>query len=474
MSSTDYPEVPDVDPFAPEDGAAVLDAVDAFLARFVALPSPEARHAVALWVAHAHVLDAFETTPRLAFLSPEPGSGKTRALEIVELLVPRPVLTVNASPAYLIRRVADEQRPTVLFDEIDTVFGPKAKADNEDIRGLLNSGYRRGATSGRCVVRRNAVEVEEFPSFAAVALAGLDDLPDTIATRSVIVRMRRRAPDERVEPYRRRVHEREGHALRDELAAWVVSRYADLEDAWPELPGGVQDRDADVWEPLLAVADAAGGRWPHMARVAAVSMVSLSRKERGGLGIRLLEDVRTVFGHADYLGTDELLHALHDLEESPWGDLKGKPLDARGLSWRLGKYDVGPRQIKAINRKGYRRDDLHDAWQRYLPGVSVGEVETETTPRNPGPPSPGESETPETGETTAPPTCSECEEPLGPLDLAEGATRHAGCVPTSWAAAPAPAPPADDGPPCTVCCDPLTSDDVWGCRQTHLECEAAS
>jgi len=368
---TEHPEPVDVDPFAPDDGAALLDEVDAMLSRFVAFPSVETRHAVALWVAHTHVVDAFETTPRLAFLSPEPGSGKTRALEIVEMLVPAPLLTTNATPAYLIRKLADEVRPTLLFDEIDTVFGPRAKSDNEDVRGLLNSGYRRGATSGRCVIKGKSVETEEFPSFAAVALAGLDDLPDTVMTRAVVVRMRRRAPHERVEPYRRRVHERAGHELRDRLAGWARARYADLEGAWPSLPHGVEDRDADVWEPLIAVADAAGSHWPQRARVSAVSLVSLAAQERGGLGVTLLSDLRSVFGNAEHMGTDELLTALHDLDESPWADLKGKPLDARGLSWRLGKYEVRPRQIKALNRKGYQRADLADAWSRYLPEVSA-------------------------------------------------------------------------------------------------------
>lgn len=371
MSVDDYYDGPVPDPFEPANlGADLLDEVEAMLSRFVAFPSEETRAATVLWIAHAHSVDAFETTPRLAFLSPEPGSGKTRALEIVEMLVPNPVLTVNATPAYLIRRLADENRPTLLFDEIDTVFGPKAKADNEEVRGLINSGYRRGATSGRCVIKGKSVEVEDFPSFAAVALAGLDDLPDTIATRAVIVRMRRRAPHERVQPYRRRAHEAQGHELRDRLAVWTHSRYAELEGAWPELPEGIEDRDADVWEPLIAIADAAGGPWPDRARVSAVSLVSHSRQERGGLGIRLLADIRRVFDQAEHMGTDELLDALHRLDESPWDDLKGKPLDARGLAFRLGKYGIGPKQLKAINRKGYRRDELADAWSRYLPVVS--------------------------------------------------------------------------------------------------------
>jgi hypothetical protein len=99
-------------------------------------------------------------------------------------------------------------------------------------------------------------------------------------------------------------------------------------------------------------------------------LVSLAAHERGGLGVTLLADLRTVFGDADHMGTDEILTALHELEEAPWADLKGKPLDARGLSWRLGKDEVKPRQVKAINRKGYRREDLADEWSRYLPQVS--------------------------------------------------------------------------------------------------------
>ncbi|WP_292215994.1 hypothetical protein [Mesorhizobium sp.] len=179
--------------------ADLLDEVYAFTGRFVAYPSEDAHVAHVLWIAHAHMMAAWESTPRIAFLSPEPGSGKTRALEISELLVPRPVEAVNVTPAYLFRKVADEAgAPTILFDEIDTVFGPRAK-DNEEIRGLLNAGHRRGAVAGRCVVRGKIVETEEIPAYCAVALAGLGDLPDTILTRSVIIRMRRRSPEETVD-----------------------------------------------------------------------------------------------------------------------------------------------------------------------------------------------------------------------------------------------------------------------------------
>src|SRR5208283_3662704 len=161
-----------------------------------------------------------------------------------------------------------------LYDEIDTVFGPKAR-DNEDIRGMLNAGHRKGAIAGRCVVRGKIVETEELPAYCAVALAGLDDLPDTIMSRSVIVRMRRRAPNEPIEPWRQRLNGKEAAQLYARLLGWSTSAQP-LENGWPTMPDSVTDRDADVWESLLAVADLAGGDWPHVARVAAVTLVTAS------------------------------------------------------------------------------------------------------------------------------------------------------------------------------------------------------
>src|SRR3954452_18907692 len=289
---------------AAKGGAKLLDDVQAFLSRFVSYPSEAARSAHALWIVHAHLMDAWESTPRLAFLSPEPGSGKTRALEVSELLVPNPVEAVNVTPAYLFRKVgAEEGRPTILYDEIDTVFGPKAK-DNEEIRGLLNAGHRRGAVAGRCVVRGKTVKTEEISAYCAVALAGIGWLPDTILSRAIVVRMRRRAPGETVQPYRRRVHAPEGHPIRDRLSIWARGVLAAASDAWPEMPKGIVDRDSDVWEPLLAVADAAGGDWPERARRSAVALVAASKESTPSLGVRLLADLRLIFGDNATMSTE--------------------------------------------------------------------------------------------------------------------------------------------------------------------------
>ncbi|KOG31616.1 DUF3631 domain-containing protein [Streptomyces resistomycificus] len=371
------------------DGAALLDEVEAFHRRFNVFPTDAAFVAVALWDAHAHLLDCFDSTPRIAFLSPEPGSGKTRALEIVETLVPQPMTAVNASAAALFRSVSGANgKPTILFDEIDTVFGPKA-GDNEELRGFLNAGHRRTGVTYRCIGDGGNQTVQAFPSYCAVAVAGLGSLPDTILTRSVIIRMRRRARNETVEPFRARIHEAEGHKLRDRLAEWAEQAREFVMGAWPDMPDGVADRPADVWEPLLAVADAAGGHWPERAREACLTLVKASRaNDKGSIGVRLLTDLRDhVMVGIDRLPTVAILDRLNALDDAPWADLHGKPLDNRRLSKMLAEYmtadnePIASRNIKAAGSvlKGYYATDLWDAWARYCP----------PPPESPLPPLPG-------------------------------------------------------------------------------------
>jgi hypothetical protein len=135
------------------------------------------------------------------------------------------------------------------------------------------------------------------------------------------------------------------------------------------LPAEIQDRDADIWEALIAVADAAGGPWPQRAREAAIALVTAAKQIEPTLGIRLLSDLKAVFGEVDQMSTAAILTALHGIEEAPWADLKGKPLDSRRLAKLLREYDVKSKDIRTASStlKGYVRADLVDVWSRYLP-----------------------------------------------------------------------------------------------------------
>lgn len=375
---------PDEEPLVPSawtaasTGEMVLGETFAFLGRFVAFPSDAAHVAVTLWAAHCHAVAAFDSSPRLALLSPEPGSGKTRTLEVLGLLVPRPMHVLNASVAVTFRAV-DAEQPTLLLDEVDALFGRRTADEHEELRGLLNAGHRKGATVPRCVGPNH--ELKKFNVYAACALAGLGDLPDTLMSRSVIIRMRRRAPGEVVEPFRQRLHEPVGHDIGERLAAWVAQVADALGIAWPTMPPGVEDRPADCWEPLLAVADAAGGDWPARARAACTELVRVAASGEASLGVRLLGDLRMVFGGIDAMHTETILTGLHGLDEAPWADLRGKPLDSRRLARLLGNYGVHSVDVKldGKNLKGYRRESLHDTWTRYLPGLRTSATSATST-----------------------------------------------------------------------------------------------
>lgn len=384
-SRQDEPElIDDLSDVAEEDGVALLHDVSAWLAGYVAFPTIEANgesvscaDVVALWVVHTHVFSAFCSTPRLHLHSPEKCSGKTRALEALELIVARPRRVENVTAAALFRLI-HAVAPTVLLDEVDAVFGPKA-ADHEDLRAILNAGHRQGATVPRCVGDGGRMEVVEFKVFAPVALAGIGSVPDTVADRAIAIPMRRRAPHEHVKPFRERRARAEAESLRRRLEAWAERHRPTLAEAEPTMPEGVTDRAADVWEALVAIGDEAGGDWPRRARTAASGFTANRTADDGSRGVALLVDIYRVFHETgeDRLSSADLVAHLVKIDESPWGDLHGRALDARGLARRLKPYEITPHSVRLGDKtpKGYQRDDFTDSWSRYInppPGSATG------------------------------------------------------------------------------------------------------
>jgi hypothetical protein len=234
--------------------------------------------------------------------------------------------------------------------------------------------------AGRCVVKGKTVETEELPAYCAVAIAGLGGLPDTILSRSIVIRMCRRAPNEQVEPYRRRVHAPQGYEIRDALVTWALAWCDLLALSRPNMPESIQDRDADVWEAPFAIADCAGGDWPLMARVAAVALVADAKRKPPSLGLKLLADIRTVFDRQESMPTEEIVKRLVAMDEAPWADLRGKAIDARRLARYLQPYDVSSKNIRSGTSivKGYTREDLHDVWIRYLGEATNGSATSAT------------------------------------------------------------------------------------------------
>ena len=345
------------------DLAEYLGRVEGFLVRYVAFPSAHEAVAVALWIAAAHLVELFETSPLLAITSAEMRSGKTRLLELLELLVPHPFRVIMPSEAVVYTVLAQRPRRTMLLDEADAVFSPRMAERYEGLRAILNAGNRQGNPVLRVKLEGRRREVESFDVFGPKVIAGIGNLPTTVADRSIPVRMKRRAPTEMVARFRERIARGEAAAIR--FPSLDVTLVTDV-----TIPDALNDRAADSWEPLVAIAELASGEWPERARLAAVALSGEDEVEFS-TGMRLLADIRDGFDSqaVDHLSTADLLTYLQDLEESPWGDWYGKPLTPRGLARLLDPYRVSPilRRVEGTRRRGYFRSEFEDAWTRYLP-----------------------------------------------------------------------------------------------------------
>ena len=363
--------------------AALLDEVRAILRCYLILPADHFYDVVALWTLHTHVLGAFDMTARLIFKSPEKESGKTRSLETLELLVPAPLFAINASTAAIFRLLKDEHA-TLLFDEVDAIFNPKA-GNYEDLRAMINAGYSRGATVARVVGEGSKMKTQRFPVYAAMALASIGDLPDTVESRAVVIPMRRRAPNEHVEQFRRRRVLETIADIRTRLQRWGVEHSDELSDTDPQMPEELTDRAADIWEPLLAIADIAGEEWPARVREAAVLVVKGRVAEDASTGVRLLSDIKVVMSDHDRMSSASLCAALNGLEESGWGGWNdGKGVGQRDLARRLKRYGIEPGVIKlpdGSTARGYLSSAFSDAFARYL-RVSSPPVQSVTSVTN--------------------------------------------------------------------------------------------
>lgn len=365
----------------------VLDRVVKALTYYVVFRDERQADACTLWIAHTYAIGCFDTTPYLHITSPEKRSGKTRLFEVLELLVHMPWRQAQPSEAVVFRKI-ERDHPTLMLDEVDAVFGKNAK-HHEGLRGILNAGHRRGTSVSRCVGEGTKMELKDFDVFCAKAIAGIGNLPDTVADRCIRIEMARKAPTEQVVRFRVKVAEEATAPLRESLREWVAEVEPSLKDAEPPIPTELDDRSADGWEPLLAIADAAGGNWPVRAREAAIALSCAKVEGDESYQSRLLAHVRDCFEDAERMSSDSLLRRLVQIEDAPYGEWWGKALDfgdTRGPGFRLSKalrpFGIKPRDIRIEGSvlKGYHRDDFEDAWTRYLD--SPPETTTSTQQRD--------------------------------------------------------------------------------------------
>ena len=348
--------------------AGLLHNVRVYILKYVVL-SAEQAITMALWTAHTHAIAAADTTPYLHITSATKRAGKTRLLEILDPIVARSWLTGRTSAAALVRKV-DADQPTLLLDESDAAFGGE-KEYQEALRGILNSGYKRSGKASLCIGKGADLSVRDFSTFSAKGIAGIGKLPDTVADRAIPILLRRRMATEPIQRWRERDGRAEAAPLHGRLTSWSRSALDVLRVARPALPSELGDRAADVWEPLLAIADLAGGDWPARARRAALELMGAA--EDTDPTIELLQDLQDILINdisTEMIPTKDLLENLIAREDRPWATWRrDKPITARGLARVLDPLGIHPDRCRIAGTRhwSYRRDAFSDAIARYLP-----------------------------------------------------------------------------------------------------------
>jgi hypothetical protein len=358
-------QLPSIDPWPdPVEGGELLDNLCNAVKRYLVLPDGSAE-VLALWSIHTHTFQCFEHTPRLAITAPEKQCGKSKTLDVLECLVASPLRTSNIKSATIFRTI-EKATPTLLIDEADTFL-----SDDEESRGILNDGHKRGGQTIRLVGEN--YEPRQFSTFSPVAIAMIGRLPDTLEDRSVSITLRRAKTSERIQPFR----SDRTDALRQlarKIARWVADNRQALAVADPAT-GLLINRPADNWRPLMAIADIAGGEWPKVTRSIAES--AQTAKQDQSKRTMVLSDIRDIFAarpETDRLRSAEMADALSAMENRPWAEWRnGKPITPAALARLLGPFGIAPGTKRDGDNtfKGYLLSDFSEAFATYLPDQTV-------------------------------------------------------------------------------------------------------
>ena len=378
-----WPDDPPSSPTGnPEPLENILAQLEAFLLRYIVFRNPAQAVVIAVWIAHSHAIEATDFTPYLHISSPEKRCGKSRVLDLLMLLVRAAWAVVSPSEAVLYRKIASAC-PTLLLDEADAIFsGGRNDENKEGLRALLNAGFQRSATVPRCVGPLH--QIMDFPVFCPKVIAGIGKLPTTVADRSVPIILARKARGQAVERFRAREAAPVAEALRAQLAAWAGTKATidALRAARPAIPDALGDRQADICEPLVAIADMAGGKWPKALRDA-LALLYGNDAEDDSAGVKLLSAFRSIFREkgTDRISSEDALDALMEIDDAPWvawwaGDIARG--NTRGPVVKLAKmlkpFAIVPASVRlpdGATPKGYKAESFADAWARYLPPENV-------------------------------------------------------------------------------------------------------
>ncbi len=354
------------------DGNALANEIIKTIERYSILPKGGAI-ALVLWAIATYCINCFRIFPKLLINSPEKRCGKTTTMEVLCALVCRALMSSNLSPAVIFRAI-EAWGVSLLIDEGDTFI-----ANNEELRGIVNSGHTR---SSAFVLRvegdSSNLAPKRFSTWSPMCIGMIKAPPDTIKDRSITVTLRRKLPGENVERLPLELNE-QCLTLRRKALRWSIDNTDALKRSDPQVPVVGNDRAEDNWRPLLAIADLIGGEWPEKARNAMRVLESIDSTD-DGIGPMILADIRSIFKDKNVarFHSQDLVDHLIALDDRPWCEWRhGKPITKNSLAKLLKPFGIRSKDVR-INtvKKGYETADFEDAFSRYLSAPLVQSATT--------------------------------------------------------------------------------------------------
>ncbi len=345
-------------PDAASEASIKLADLEIFVRRFVVLPEA-AYLPVALWVLLTYCPNAFDCMPYLGIQSPVKRSGKTRLLEVLELLCRRPWIGTSVTAPTLFRMM--KEQPTLLLDEVEVL--KRARSESAlAVTSVLNAGHRKGATVPRC----EGAGVVFYPVYCPKAFATIHELPDTLQDRSIIIKMERKQSGLGVERFLLSTAHLQASLIANSIAQWVKENEAAVRLTYESLPDipFLSDRDADLWRPLFALCELLAPERIDELRWCARRLSSCKAGTEEALGVTLLESIRSVWTNGESaIATADLLERIAKLKQ--WHSVQMTP---RMLGQWLRPFEVSPRQVRLgeTTCKGYARESFRTAWARFL------------------------------------------------------------------------------------------------------------
>jgi hypothetical protein len=336
-------DFPDVEPWdQPVDGGELLDSLAETFQRFVIFEFKKDSYALALWTVATYCTEKFDILPYLGVTSIAPECGKSTTLEILLYLCNRPVQSSNISGG-VVYRVIEDWKPTLLIDEADTFLNSDK---NEELLGIFNAGHKRAmAYVTRCVGEDH--KPRRFNCFGPKAYGMIGRPPDTLLSRSIMVRLVRKNKDDVVEDLllsERPELAQEFTDLKRKIKRWV-NDHQDFIATLKLSEIGLTNRIRNNWSSLLKIAATASTSWAEKATTAAGAT---TQKRQSSDFVLLLRDIRNIF-HTRKTDRIPSLVLVRDLLAQP------------ASGWRRG-----------INK----RDEIDEFWL----GKMMSEFDWETKP----------------------------------------------------------------------------------------------